>query len=314
VSRTLIVGLPRSGTTWLARTVARAPGVAYVHEPDNRRLEPLAFVGTRGLSSVPWLVPGQKAEDYRLLWAMAFAGGWPRGHRLIGSLKRIANFDRLPRSVRIMLQRQAARIAARRPPIGQHQVVKSVSAYLSVEWIVREFDPTVVVVWRHPLNIAPAWIDQGWTTARAVLGGDAVRLRFEETPVWPPPEGEGLVPTAWSVCARSVLLLETAVRYPDWILVSHEEQCVDPVAGFTQLFSRMGFEWTADVDRALQDSNRPGTGYATQRRWSDEPLRWKERLTPEEQEAVVAVIRRFEEVSDVAATIWRSSAAVTGAR
>jgi hypothetical protein len=311
VGRTIIVGLPRSGTTWLSRTVARAPGVSYVHEPDNRGVDPHAWVGTRGLGSVPWLQPGQRADNYRRLWAVAFSGGWPKEPGLVPTLLRAGRSQRLPRAVRVALLKQAARIAAPRPPRGQHQVVKSVSAYLSIEWIVREFAPDVIVVWRHPLNVAPAWIDRGWTTVSTVLGGDAVRSRFERTPVWPPPEDDTLIAAAWSACARSVLLLETAARHPEWMLLSHEQQCVDPIAGFTRVFRRIGLEWTAETERAIDEQNRPGTGYVTQRLWRNEPRRWRERLSPEEQDAVGSVVAGFERISDVAADLWRSSIAVT---
>ena len=314
MARIFIVGLPRSGTTWLSRTMARAPGVRYVHEPDNRRVEPLAFVGTLGLGSVPWLAPGAKAPDYRRLWAMAFAGGWPESHPVVTRLHRLARSNRVPRQVRIALFRRAAGLAGRRRPEGEHQVVKSVGAYLSIDWVAQEFDPTMVVVWRHPLNMAPAWVDQGWEPTLAAPGMEAVRNRFERTAVWPPPEGDGLIQAAWHICARSALMLETVARHPDWTVISHEQQCLDPTARFTELFGRIGLTWTPELRDMLAESNRPGTGYTTQREWKDEPLRWRTRLESAEQESVTSIVHSFEEVSQTAAAFWRSSPAVAGVR
>src|SRR5438309_11762976 len=62
--RVLIVGAPRSGTTWVGHALERAPGVIYVHEPDNDSLHPLAIFGVRHVGHVATLKPGQAASAY----------------------------------------------------------------------------------------------------------------------------------------------------------------------------------------------------------------------------------------------------------
>ena len=189
--------------------------------------------------------------------------------------------------------------------------MKSVVASLALEWIEAEFDPAIVVVWRHPLNLVPAWTDQQWLSAAKTSSAEAVRARFERSPVWPAPEGRGARAVAWAACAESVLLHETAAKHPDWIVVSHENQCLNPATAFADLYARLGLTWTDLVERSLTESDVPGSGFETKRRAAQEPKRWSTRLSPAEQQDVGEIVRAFEELSPVSADLWRASPAVT---
>lgn len=309
VSRILIAGLPRSGTTWLARIMASAPGVRYVNEPDNWEVEPLAVVGWRGLGEMPVLAPGDRADNYRLMWEFAFAGGWPSSHKLFDRVRRASTSSKVPRSLKHWMLSRTARAVARGKPAGGHQLVKSVLSLRSIEWVAHEFSPAIVIAWRHPLNLVPAWRERGWKNLYEV--DPDIRDRFENTVAWPPPTREGFERSAWIVCAESVLLFERIDRHPDWLIVSHERQCLDPPGGFRNLFDRLGLEWTGEVEERLGATNNPGSGYETNRRSAEEPLRWKFRLSAGEQAEVLGVIDRFQQVSTVAAALWLSSPAVS---
>jgi hypothetical protein len=310
MSRILVSGLPRSGTTWLSRTLATAPGVKYVHEPDNREVDPFAWLATRGIETRPSLTPGDEVPDYRLMWELAFAGGWPQDAVMIAGLHRLGSSPRVPRILRVPMLRRAAKAAARREPQGAHQLVKSVAASLAIEWIAHEFDPRVVVVWRHPLNLVPAWIEQGWRTADKASATPAIRSRFETTPAWPPPTGEGVRAVAWAVCAESVPLLETAHAHPSWRTVSHEQQSLRPLAAFRELFDHLELSWTDDVEQQLMATDRSGSGFATNRRSAEEARRWQSRLTGADQDEILATVELFEKLSPVSADLWRASPAM----
>jgi hypothetical protein len=212
--------------------------------------------------------------------------------------------------VRVRALRYAATIASRRKPEGTHQLVKSVAASLAIEWVAQEFNPRILVVWRHPLNLVPAWIEQGWRTAEKASSSPAIRSRFETTDAWPPPAGGGVDAIAWAACAESVPLLETAQRHPSWRLVSHEQQSLNPVAAFHDLFDQLELSWTDNVERALIASDRSGSGFATNRRSSEEARRWQSRLTPADEEEILTTVELFEKLSPISANLWRTSPAI----
>jgi len=306
--RVLVVGQFRSGTTWLSHIVG-APPVRYIHEPDNFRDDRFAWAATIGLGFMPSLDVGEQAPGYRRLWELAFAGGWP-DHRRVQTMRRAAESHFVPRPVRIKLALRAARLAtevATPPPVV---LVKTVFGGLSSEWIAHEFDPAMVVMWRHPLNIVPAWIERGYP-AVALNALKALRTRFERTKVWPPPAGESLESTTWAACAIGVILLEAASRHPDWLVVSHEELCLDPVKAFRSVFARLGLAEPQNLAGQLAETDRPGTGYEINRETAMQPLRWRRRLAPPDQETILRVVERFAETSDVCSSAWSGSPALS---
>ena len=305
--RVLVVGQFRSGTTWLSHIVG-SPPVRYVHEPDNFRHDRLARAATQGLGFMPSLEVGEEAPAYRRLWQLAFAGGWPDDRR-VRVLRRVAASRSVPRMLRIKLALRATRLAtdvASPPPIV---LVKTVFGGLSSEWLAREFDPAMLIMWRHPLNIVPAWIERTYPAAR-LNSLKAIRKRFEHTEAWPPPAGEGFESTAWAACAIGVILLEAASRHPDWLVVSHEELCIDPPGAFRSVFARLGLSEPKDLRERLSETDRPGAGYDIHRKTAMQPFRWRHRLQPSDRETVISAVRRFSETSDVAASAWADSPAL----
>src|ERR1035441_660413 len=64
----VIVGLPRSGTTWTMRALGTSPGALRVGEADNEDKYPAAIHAKRRLGRYPVLGPGEKNRAYHRLW------------------------------------------------------------------------------------------------------------------------------------------------------------------------------------------------------------------------------------------------------
>jgi hypothetical protein len=161
--------------------------------------------------------------------------------------------------------------------------VKSVHVPLALEWVASRFRPRVLVVVRHPLNTIASWLEFGW-------GGcyldthPRIRERFAHRWGLPElPEARSLVQAiTWEVALFTCVLHASADMHPDWLAVSHESLCGDPIEGFRDLYAGLGLMWTDDADAFVRASDRPGTGYSTSRVAADQPDRWKRRLTPEQ--------------------------------
>lgn len=301
MSRLLIVGVPRSGTTWIGQTLGHTEGAVYVNEPDGDH-DPFAFRARRGHLIAPALAPGDAAPDYARLWAGAFAGGRPPralrarvARRLYASTPLADRWEAWlggPVSVRLRL---AAALALPREaiPEAEHVVVKSVRSELSVEWIAARFSPTVLVVERNPLNVLSSWVELGYVRdpREAAAVGAHARTRWG---IDPPGAGEpALVHQAFTYATLTAALRDAALHHADWITAYHEDLCTDSVARFRELAARLGLGWGDTAEEFLADSNREGSGYRTQRRTEDQPDRWRERLAPEQVETIRATLARF---------------------
>ena len=77
--RVVLIGVARSGTSWLSRAASRARGVRYYYEPDNVDAHPTGAPppGRRGFGPYPIIDPDDAGTAFTPLWDLVFAGRWP---------------------------------------------------------------------------------------------------------------------------------------------------------------------------------------------------------------------------------------------
>jgi hypothetical protein len=170
MTRLLIVGVPRSGTTWVGQTLGAATGAVYVNEPDGDH-DPWAYRARRALPAGRRLRPGDPAPALERLWDGAFAGGRrPRGLRARAARYLYASTSIDERweswlggreSVRLRVSAALAAPLALEPG-ARAVVVKTVRAELTAEWVAARCRPTVLVVERDPRNVLASWIELGF--------------------------------------------------------------------------------------------------------------------------------------------------------
>jgi len=297
----LIVGVPRSGTTWTGRVLGRTEGAVYVNEPDGFR-DPFAFRVMLARGENPIVAGTESAPDYDRLWQGAFAGGEPAGT----VRDRLARFvyDRTPlddrRSARadgrVRLRLRLASAAAeprRAAPTDGPVVVKSVQSILALDWVWERFRPRVLVVERNPLNVLASWIELGYVRnarERDAIAAFASR-RWGIAP--PEPGSPQLVHQAFTYATLATELREAAGRHPEWTVVRHEELCVEPSTSFRALAERVGLAFGPAAEQFLGESDAEGTPYRTLRRTAEQPERWRERLDAEQVATIRDVLSRF---------------------
>jgi hypothetical protein len=284
------------GTTWVAEALSHAPGAAWINEPDNEWPDAFALKAKLPLGRFPILDERDSAPpEYVELWERAFAGFRPGGP-LFAIADRLETREKTKRDLwRALCDHANPRVAPwlrvlvslARPPSRQDPsgaiVVKSVHVPLALEWVASRFQPRVLVVVRHPLNTIASWLEFGWggcylDTHPRIQERFAARWGLPELP-----EARSLVQAVtWEVALFTCVLHASADQHPDWLAVSHESLCVDPIDGIRRVFADLGLTWTDDADAFVRSSDRPGTGYSTSRVAADQPDRWKRRLTPEQ--------------------------------
>ena len=304
----LVVGVPRSGTTWVATVLARGADAGYLEEPDNHLRFAYAFRAKRrlGLGSYPALASDADAAaltDYEALWREAFsptrastADGYRR--RVANRLLTAAGSRRISAALGAPSARPALRAAAAlavpERAVAARLVVKSVYAPLAVEWIAHRHDVAVIVVLRHPLNVVSSWLRLGWLPPAAVdpvatadpraLAALVARFEAGRAPV------TALGRAAWLIGLLTCSLDEAARRHSGWCRVVHEELCADPRESFPELARAAGLPWSATGDRILVETDRPGEGYETARVTAALPTAWRERLSSEQASEIQDVL------------------------
>ena len=301
MTRLLIAGVPRSGTTWIGQALGHTDRSVYVHEPDGDH-DPFAFKARLGHLVAPALAAGDVDRDYTRLFTGAFAGGRYAGTVRDKAARRIYHgvpiADRwrawLGGPVSPTLKVVSALALPRVAEPGEHNaIVKSVRSELAMDWLVERFQPSVLLVERNPLNVLASWIDLEYVRDPKEAAAFAVHAQ-QRWDVPPPREDEPrLVQQAFEYGVLACALRDAAAHHDDWTVVRHEQLCTDPVVEFRALATTLGLEWTDAATDFLTESDQEGTGYRTNRRAIDQPDRWRERLDAEQIDTIRATLDRF---------------------
>lgn len=213
----LVTGAPRSGTTWMARLLATAPGTALAgREPMNPTGRQYALAGTLdGWSRIS--APTQRQE--RAL-RLAYSGRTPWTYGRYGR------------------RQWAAPLPATRV------VVKDPFALLSLPAVVRTTGARPIVVYRHPAAVLVSYRRLGWPldlaeVRRIVEQNHAVHSGAAEVP--PPPEDDEASEAEamgwfWSAL-HSIALADIAES--NALVVSHEELAAGGISAAARLFSAL---------------------------------------------------------------------------
>lgn len=290
----LVTGSHRSGTTWVGRMLAAAPGVGFIGEPFS----PLTRPGICSATFPYWYTYVTEVSDSVFRPAVEKTLHFRYDHA--GMIRSKPGLRRLVRSLQDEAHFASCRVRGCRP------LMKDPIAFFSAEWLASSFGMSVVVLVRHPAAFAASLKVKGWTlpfghlaAQRELLSdrlsgfaGEIERFAVQET---------DLISQAilfWR------LVHDTIHRYqeshPDWIVVRHEDLARNPSDRFRQLYASLGLSFTPRSARKIEASShgpvvgsREGViGIVRDSRASIST--WKTRLTPDE---IVRIRRGVEDVS-----------------
>ncbi|MFM8319297.1 MAG: sulfotransferase, partial [Chloroflexota bacterium] len=233
----LVAGAHRTGTTWVGKMLAAAPGVAYISEPLNALHRP----GVLRAPTPYWYQYIDERNEAAYLPAfrqlLAF-----RYHLFaeLAALRSIHDAGRMGRDLGVFLRGRL---------LGCRPLLKDPFAVFSAPWFARRLGCQVVITIRHPAGFASSLKRLDWPfdftdlLAQPLLmdtlsqaGLDACR-----------PEMEALAAafkSAPDILAQAALLwrlvysvvAQAQAGLPGLHVVRHEDLSVDPLAGYQALY------------------------------------------------------------------------------
>lgn len=312
----VILGVPRSGTTWVHEVLGACTGVRSVAEPDNETNRPWPLVAKARLGRFPLLSPGEEAPRYERLWRAA-CGGAPFKQRAAwcwGWQQRWVGFDSAeaacdperglglaPRAV-AWLGRPARVHAALDGPV----IVKSVHAALCARWLASLIRPAILVVLRDPFEVAASWramsLRRDGASERMEYAAQPERIlspaalehlcaSYGSTPSTP---DRALV---WLAAGLMSELRAFAATCDEAIVLDFDEACLSPHRTLSAIAERLGLRWSAGSVGTLAAHNKPGEGWETNRLTAQVPGIWRRRLDPAVIARLDAELGRFELLS-----------------
>jgi len=256
----MLIGHGRSGTSWIANTLARSPEIVYYQEPCNPDRWPEA-------GFTEWFVHAEPGADCEYL-ERAYSGA-VRGLMVPGRAWQKNDF--------------------RRRLFGSPRVlVKGVASVMAAGWVQQRYHARMVSVYRHPCAVALSEYERGIDAVRSrstvldsptLWAGRYADFRSKVEEATEPFEIYGAI---WGL--RNRVLLDAQEASPDWIALQYEELAREPLAGFEMLFSELDLTWTDDIRQFVVDttSTHQDGYYATSRVSASRIGRWKAELTPKQ--------------------------------
>ena len=295
----VVVGLPRSGTTWTMRVLRTSPGAMQVPEADNEDTRPAAIHAKAKLGRYPLLRPGESAPAYHRLWEWILSGA-PRDWRARQARRILARgaADRIFEGDMDLTTWVAATLA-RDPRPDPHPpacvVAKSIHAQLSVEWIADEFDVSPLILLRHPANVLASWMEVQLKDGRnsTLESRPEVRTRYADRWDVPPPGPDPIEKMSWRIGLLIAALEEALGRHPEWHMRTHEQLCTDSVSTFRTLFADLDLSWGDTTQSFLEEWDTPGRGFANRRVATEIPGSWQRRLSDEQLATLRRILARF---------------------
>jgi hypothetical protein len=284
----IVVGFPRSGTSWLAKCLSFAPGFTYYREPDNYDRVPEAERRFINL----YLTAEHDDTAYRRLMSRACAG-------------RLATAFTMKESPGPLLSpfRGPGRALGERLPFlflrRRHVLLKLVFANLNLAWFSAHFPGArQLVVLRHPCGQFASWRRLGWEPKPAAMLENPRLVADHLHPY------VDLIRSAGSFWERAGALWAATVRVihrqsqgdSRRLIVAYEWLCGDPVGRFEELYKLLDMTWNSRALRGVRETNARGDDltYSVRRAAGLQVDRWKHLVTVDEIEACRRFVEPFE--------------------
>ena len=283
--------MPRSGTSWVGRTLAHAEGYSYYREPDNFDHVPEAK------PHFPSLYLGAKDHDeaYSDLIHKVF-------NRELTSLF-VMKHDLGP--VLSVLPDHLSRLLGRWRLmyfLKEHSVIKLVHSNLVLDWLERQYpDLKILYLTRHPAGQFASARRLGWEPNPAAL------LTNEQL------VAEFLYPFEDHILSAKSFWQRAGARWGAINYVVHQQKlkqegesrralvpfewlCEDPIQRFQETFERLEIPWNKKCDAFLTNSNSSNsdTPFSLERDSQLQRIKWKSEVNEDELKECAAFAEPFQ--------------------
>ncbi|MEJ5241904.1 MAG: sulfotransferase [Anaerolineales bacterium] len=281
LSPILVTGAHRSGTTWVGKMLAAAPGMAYISEPLNVLHRPGVFEAP--VSHWYTYITEENESSYLLAFQKTLAYRYD----LLAELRSLRSGRDVLRMMRDLYTFTVGRLQKRRP------LLKDPFAVFSLEWFAKRLNCRVVVTVRHPAAFASSLKRLGWKFnlqknlfTQPLLVRDYLEAYREAFEAKPPKDLIDQAAWLWRIIYHTVWQIRQ--RHPEFQIVRQEDLSLDPIGGFRQIYHTLGLDFTSRVEQTILTSSGSENPVELTRTHSirlnsrASLHNWKKRLTEEE--------------------------------
>jgi hypothetical protein len=294
----LVLGAPRSGTTWLAKIIDSHPDVLYRHEPDTTLPGPSVLTpdALRPLLAGWATQTGARTVTKRPYFKKSWQPGWARVLRTLLATT-VSAAERMPRPFRAMASLRIPDLGARTAP---RVAFKSIGWAEGAAILAQTLpDSRTILILRHPCGQVSS-VMRGNRQLRFDLRTEGTDMAFDEARAI-------RFAASWGIPASAFQALTYAAKYawgwrafneptyaalaaqPNVQIVLYEALCADPGAQTRRIMGFAGLDWNRQTEDFVARSSayRGEAGYyAVFRNAVAAAEAWRDTMPPADQAAV----------------------------
>lgn len=290
----LIFGLPRSGTTWLAKTLEMAENIQYLVEPDNEGTNFLGYFYKRGLERFPYFRKNEMSSSYLKLFDRALNGDYITYESSSNNWLFKSNLISLHLVKRRLAQKKKNRkivlnwdfFLKKNITIDpqKRRLVKSVHGILNIPFLQNHLEFIPLIILRHPASSIHSHLKLGISDGdQDIYKNKYLRDDF----LTPFLDRMEKVNSPLSRMGMQFgifhFIVASFVKQYNYKLVFHEQLCENPVEEFKKLYDFFDLKWEDKVEKFIQNNNQKGTGgYDIKRVAAEERDSWKRKWSLDE--------------------------------
>ena len=246
----LVTGSHRSGTTWVGKTIATSPKVAYINEPFS----PFTYKSYRGRCNAKfdyWHTYITEKNEYHYYDKLKDTLNFNYAFKAqMGISRSLTNFKfALKEQTQFLMHKWRNQIPLLKDPL----------AVLSACWIAQRFNARVIVLIRHPAAFCHSLKRLGWGYNFSELLNQPLLMQewlapFEKEIIYHSESNTDIVERAcliWNIIY--FIVSKYKEQYPSWIYKRYEDLALDPIVEYQALFQDLGLPFDASVAQYIEE-------------------------------------------------------------
>lgn len=285
----IILGFPRSGSTWISEVLNHDSELVYNHEPDNEITSFLGLTLKSNMSRFPYLTSKDQNPNFKKLFSLALS----RDIKTLRDYRNQALF-KFFRYNKEKIQQNLKEINTANSKdhflyhilsnavIGQkiksRSLIKSVHALLAFEFLDHHFDFIPIITNRHPLNVFSSYVSMKLPDANRKLYKKKQLLRRLDIDHSISSNYSNEFQSGFQMGVFQQYISEITDKYNHIIEINYENFIEDPIENYKELFNQLDLDFNSNDKNFILSKFKDGKGYTTSRIPSKQKEIWKSRL------------------------------------
>lgn len=300
----ILIGPPRSGSSWISNVLGQSPNLKLIHEPDNERHNILAWLLKKNNPRFPSSASINSSVQLKKLYDLSYTG-YPLnqknlfdriikqaiGFKISDVENTLKKYQLTDSQNNYSLNRKEKNIlkislAIQRIHAFIHRdkrlLIKSVHAIHGFDYFMERDDLQPLILLRHPAALINSYLRMNLCDANRVLFSIS-DMNNQESQKINKKLDEIYDPIVRASAQVSYFYHKISIHKNSKInrILFFEDFSRNPIVEFEKLFKKLNIHWSDNIEKFIKKTNTEGYGFSINRKTEYQANKWKSELSNE---------------------------------